>query len=178
MLKFAMDPCFFSIKDPSLANVAKLSREFEDEFEGPFMDKKISKRLIRQGVVNVTIDTKNQKEAFLMVNFGVETECTDMMPYNGAKGQDLLDLLSNAQRELMTYEPPVPTLECSYREFKKVGRLSVTKVYIFNMLFILKSILMIFTKGSLLSQSSLCLAPLSKLNIGKSPEVLFDESSL
>lgn len=128
MLKLILDPCFFSIKDSSLATIAKLGREFEDEFEGPFLETKMSKKLIRKGVVNVTVDTKAQKEAFLMVNFGVETECQDLVPYEGVQGQELLDMLSNAQRELVSYNPPMPTLECSYKEFKKVGRISVTKV--------------------------------------------------
>ena len=150
LLKLVMEPCFFSLKDSSLATIAKISREFGDEFEGPFMEKKMSKALVRHGVVNITVDTKKQKEACLMVNFGVETECLDLVPYSGIHGQELLDMLSNAQRELVAYNPPIPTLECSYREFKTIGRLSVTKVVSKQSVYISKN----FIKGILRPQSS------------------------
>ena len=117
------------MKDASLATVAKLGREFEDELMGSFMETKMSKTLIRNGVVNIIVDAKKQKESLLLVNFGVETECTDLVPYNGIEGKELLDMLSNARQEMLLSKPPTPTLECSYREFQKVSaRKSITKV--------------------------------------------------
>ena len=141
LLKSIMDPSFFAIKDSSLATVAKLGRDFEEELLGEFSEKKMSKTLVRNGVVNIIIDAKKQKESFLMVNFGVEAECTDLTPYDGVQGKDLIDMLSNARQELLLSKPPTPTLECSYREFQKVSaRKSITKVIIkskLNKLFIL-----------------------------------------
>ena len=125
-----MDPSMFVMKDSSLATVAKLSRMFEEELEGPFMEHKMSKKLIRNGIVNITVDTKRQRESFLLANFGIETECTDLVPYRDAQGQELLDMLSNARQELLSYKPPTPTLECSYREFQTSGRRMITKVII------------------------------------------------
>ena len=128
LFKAVMDPEVFSMKDASLATVAKLSRTFEEVLEGEFAEKKYSKTLVRSAVVNVTMDTKRQKEAFLMANFGVDVECTDVVPYQGVQGQDLLDMLSNAKNELLSFTPPMPTLECSYREYYKAGRRLLTKV--------------------------------------------------
>ena len=131
MIKGLLDPEMFSIKDGSLATVAKLSREFEENLDGDFSKKKFSKALVRKGVVNVTADTKVQKESFLMVNFGTDVECTDVVPYQGVQGQELLDILSSAKQELLSYLPPTPTLECSYREYNKAGRRMLTKVISF-----------------------------------------------
>ena len=124
-----MDPCFFNIKDVSLATVAKLGKDFEEELSGTFSESKMSKTLVRNGVINIMVDAKKQKESFLLVNFGVETECNDLVPYTGVQGKQLLDMLSNARQELLLTKPPTPTLECSYREFQKVSaRRSITKV--------------------------------------------------
>ena len=123
-----LDPEVFSIKDSSLATVAKLSRDFNEVLEGEFQEKKFSKVLIRRSVINITVDTKKQKESFLIANFGIDAECTDMVPYQGMEGRQLLDMLSNAKKELLTFTPPIPTLQCSYREFSKAGRRMLTKV--------------------------------------------------
>ena len=128
MFRVILDPELFEIKDGSLATVAKLSREFGEVLEGEFFPKGYTKKMVRKGVVNVTIDTKKLKAARLMVNFGIDVECTDVVPYDGVQGQDLLNLLNNAKHELLSFVPPVPTLECSYREYLKAGRRMLTKV--------------------------------------------------
>ena len=117
-----MDPMLFKTKDASLATVAKISREFETEFEDSFMLDKMSKKMIRTGTVNITVDTREQRDAYLISNFGVETTCTDVVPYDGKTGQNLLDMLSKAKDELGLFQPPTPTLRCSYKEYEKINR--------------------------------------------------------
>lgn len=120
--KAIMDPMFFNTRDMSLATVAKLSREFEDELEEVFILDNVSNKLLRNGIVNITVDTKIQREAYLISNFGVETTCTDLVPFEGMGGQDLLDMLSRAKQELELFQPPTPTLRCSYKEYEKMSR--------------------------------------------------------
>ena len=135
LYKAVMDPVLFSFKDSSIATVAKLSREFEDELEEVFMLDKVSSKLLRAGTINITVDTKVQKEAYLISNFGVETTCTDLVPYEGMAGQNLLDMLSKAKEELALFQPPTPTLRCSYKEYERVSkRKSIVKVS-FNKIF-------------------------------------------
>ena len=126
LYKAVMDPLLFKTKDPSLAIEAKISREFESEFEDKFMVDKMSRKMVRNGTVNITVDTKEQRDAYLLSNFGVETTCTDMVPYDGKTGQDLLDMLSKAKDELGLFQPPTPTLRCSYREYEKINRIRST----------------------------------------------------
>ena len=129
LYKATLDPLFFATRDSSLAIVAKISREFEEELEEVFVLDNLSRKLIRTGIINVTIDTKQQRDAYLISNFGVETTCADLVPYDGIEGDELLDMLSNAKEELAHFQPPTPTLRCSYKEYEKISRKrSVVKV--------------------------------------------------
>ena len=121
-----MDPLLFKTKDSSLATVAKISREFETEFEEKFLLDKVSKKLVRNGTVNITVDTREQRDAYLLSNFGVETTCTDVVPFDGKTGQGLLDMLTKAKDELVLFQPPTPTLRCAYKEYEKINRVRST----------------------------------------------------
>ena len=116
-----MDPCLFSIKNSSLATVAKLSRKFDDEMDKLLLDS-VSKNLMRVGAMNITVDTKAQRDLFLVANFGVDTECTDIVPYNQLQGEFLMDTLTHAKEELTHFKPPIPTLQCTYKEFDSTNK--------------------------------------------------------
>ena len=114
-----MDPYMFSVNDNSIASIAKISREFEEELESVFFVDNLSKKLVRNGVVNIAVDTKVQKDAFLIANFGVDTDFDEVLPVEYFLGMTLLDTLSKAKEELKISAPPLPTLQCCYKEFEK-----------------------------------------------------------
>ena len=114
-----LDPLVFKVKDKSLATVAKLSREFEEELEDSFLVNKQSKRLVRDGIVNIVVDTKVQKDACLVANFGMDTQRYDVIEFSQIDKINWLDILSQAKEEIALFTPPAATLECTYKEFSK-----------------------------------------------------------
>ena len=140
LFKATMDPNIFATKDVTLATVANLSHTFDEGLDELILDS-MSNKIVRNGVANITADTKAQRDLFLLANFGVDTVSTELVVYHQQlPREELLDTLTRAKEELTHFKPPIPTLQCSYREFvaPDVNRQIVNVRKIFVYLFRLK----------------------------------------
>ena len=120
LFRAIMDPKLFEGDDISLKIVKKLSTDFEEELDACFLVDNTSSKLLREGILNINVDTRIQKEAFLVANFGFDLDTTDVIPIERFQGMSLMDTLSKAKDELEISRPPIPTLQCSYKEYDKV----------------------------------------------------------
>ena len=74
---------------------------------------------MRTGVLNVTVDTEAQRQAFLHANFGVDINDEEPVNLDMVDDIQIENVLKKAREEVRTFTPPMSTLQCTYRHVKR-----------------------------------------------------------